>query len=204
MNINLYSRSLRRPRSIAITLLFALSGLGTAVASEDEGGTWRAKPGVSLRSVTHYFYKEGRSTTYPALGASLGVEFVTPAPAFAAGLFADYELAMHRDQANIRLVGGWTRYRLGRWELSATGAHFATSRNRGLWMYMNRLEFQPRHGHRIALEAMGSMVHRGKPALQILYETDLTSRVSLSLKAGLGSNRLQDFGTSMHFAWNLR
>jgi hypothetical protein len=189
--------------SALVFVLITLSAFGTAVASENSGG-WRLEPGFDLRAATHYRYNDGKSTTYPSLGAHLGFDLTVPEPAFGAGLFADYELAMDSAQTNFRLAGGWARYSFGRWELSTAGVHFAVPRATGLWLSVNRLQFRPRDGHKISLEAISPLSLSGNPALQLIYETDVTRRVSLSINAGLGSNRLQDFGASTQFVWNLR
>lgn len=70
-------------------------------------------------------------------------------------------------------------------------------------MSVNRLQFLARVGHKIALEAIRPINRDGNTAMQLVYETDVTRRLSLTVNTGLGSNRLQDFGASTEFVWHL-
>lgn len=103
--------SFRTCRGVAGTMVFALAvfaGLGIAAASDHDDGSWRTETSFGVRVATHYYYNDGNSTIYPALGAQASFELTAPNPAFAAGLFADYELATNNGQTDIRMAGGWT------------------------------------------------------------------------------------------------
>lgn len=186
-----------------LTALLTLSCFGAAVAGED-AGAWQLEPGFDLRMVTYIEHKDGASMTRPAVGANLGLELSSTASPFAVGLFADFELPMRDAQQEIRLLGGWARYSYGRWDVSSAAVHYASGPATSVWMYLNRFKFEPRPGHNLALEAIGALDSGSEPALQLVYETDLTPRISLCVSVGLGSNRLQDLGASTTFVWNLR
>jgi hypothetical protein len=205
MSKSRYSGPLRRRHGADASLvaLVLLSRLGPAAAEENYAGAWRLEPGLELRMVTYYLREDGQGLTYPAAGAHLSVELSSPERPFAAGVFADHELAAQVERNDIRLVGGWVRYRHGRWELSSTGAHLASGHASGRWLYKNKLQFRPRPGHKVSVEAIGAIEGGGEPALQLVYATDLTRRVSLCVSVGLGSNRLLDLGASTEIVWGL-
>ena len=163
---------------------------------------WR--PSVDLRVVTYVEYQDGANETRPALGAYVGLELSSTASPFAVGWFADVELPLRDAQQEIRLLGGWARYSYGRWEASSAAVHYDSPPAGGVWLYLNRFSFEPRPGHDFALEAIGALDGGSDPALQLVYETDVTPRISLCVSVGLGSNRLQDVGASTKFVWNLR
>lgn len=203
--INLSNRP-RRHILLAVALIPALTALFTsssAVAADRAAGTWQLTSFANIRLLTYYLYKDGRGVTFPALGVNAGLMLTSADKPLAAGLFADYELSTLSEQTNIRLGGGWVSYRFGRWELSTVAGHYASHEVNGLWMYSNKLQFEPRHGHKIGLEAIGTM-SGGDPALQLVYETNVSQRLALSLVVGLGSDPLQDLGASTKFVWNLR
>jgi hypothetical protein len=204
MSTTISSLRAYRRRGMAKALVLALttlSGPGVTMASEFDG-SWRAETGLSVRAATYFQYNDGNGTTYPALGMHASFELTAPEPAFAAGLFVDYEMPAIRSQSDIRLAGGWARYRVGRWELSTTGVHFA-AQSPGQWLSLYRLQFRPREAHAIALEAIQPVDQAGDPALQLVYAADLTRRISLTVNAGLGSRRLQDVGALTQFVWHL-
>jgi hypothetical protein len=205
MSTNNQSSGPYRRRGLLSLMFFALTAWqpGSAVAAGDEGA-WRPAPQFDVRAVTRYRYEDGESTSYPTLGAHLGFDLSPPVRPWATGLFADYELATGAGPRHIRLAGGWARYRFGRWELATAAAHFTSDETNGLWMYSGKLQFTPRPGHKLAVEAIGAIAGGGDPALQLAYESDLTRRVSLSINVGLGANRLQDFGASSKISWKLR
>jgi hypothetical protein len=192
----------RRPAGGLLPALAALFWLPSAAAAEGIGA-WQLASDLDLRLATYYRYDHGKGTTYPALGTHLNVELSSPIRPYAAGVFADYELATNPEHSDLQLAGAWARYRVGRWELSAVAAHFASRDIGGLWVYSGKLQFKPRPGHKFAVEAIGAM-RGGEPALQLVYETDLARHLTLSLNVGVGPNRLQDVGAITKFTWNLR
>ena len=195
----------RHRRALLGTLFFVLAAWPAAPSiAAGNSGAWRPAPEFELRVVSHYQYANGRSTSHPALGAHLGLDLSPPGQPLAAGLFADYERAVSAGQTGTRLAGGWARYRFGRWELSSAGVNVASGHSDGQWMYLGRLQFEPRPGHKIGVEAIGSLAGGNNPALQFVYKTDLGRRMSLLINVGLGPNRLQDFGASSTFTWSLR
>jgi hypothetical protein len=200
-----YPGPLRRRHGADASLLalVLLSRLAPAAAEENHAGAWRLEPGLEIRMVTYYLSEDSQDVSYPAAGAHLSVELSSPERPFAAGLFADHELPAHAERNDIRLAGGWVRYRHGRWEVSSTVARFASGHESGLWLYKNKLQVRPRPGHTFSVEAIGAVDGGGGPALQLVYATDLTRRVSLCLSVGLGSNRLLDLGASTKITWEL-
>jgi hypothetical protein len=199
------TRSCRRRGGFGAQLfvLLALPLLGPAVAA-DEPGEWHLAPALDVRTATYFEYRGGAgSSTYPAVGAELSIELSSPEQPIAGGLFADFELTTSAAGDYSQLVGGWVRYRYGRWKLSTVGAHFKSGHMSGLWMHATRLQFELKPGHKLAVEAIGAIRGSGDPALQLVYKTNLTRQASLSIKIGLGSNRVRDFGASTKFVWNV-
>jgi hypothetical protein len=182
--------------------LLALPLLGSAVVA-DETRSWRPQPALDVRTATYFEYSSGTSMTVPAVGAELSIELSPPERPIAGGLFADYELTTSAAGNHSQLVGGWVRYRYGRWKLSTVGAHFKSGHVSGLWIHATKLQFELRPGHKLAVEAIGKIRGGGDPALQLVYNTNLSEQVSLSIKIGLGSNRMRDFGASTKFVWNV-
>lgn len=192
----------RRTR-LSLFALLAVAHFVPAAAMEPATG-WQLEPGFDLRMVTYYQSMAGASMTRAALGAHLGLELSSLENPLATGVFADYELAARDVQPHVRLLGGWARYRNGLWELSTSVAHYTAANTSGRWMYANKLQFKPRSAHSIALEAIGAINDGGAPTLQLVYDTDLTDRVSLCVSIGLGSNRLLDVGASTQLVWSIR
>ena len=185
-----------------LVLLVSLPLASTAVA--DAASVWQLAPALDLRTATYFDYKDGAgSTTYPAVGAELSLDLLPPERPIAGGLFTDLELTTHSAGEYSRLVGGWVRYRYGRWKLSTVAAHFKSGHVDGLWMHSSKLQFELRPGHKLAIQALGALHGGSDPALQLVYDTYLTQRVSISIKLGLGSNRMRDFGASTKFVWNV-
>jgi hypothetical protein len=69
-------------------------------------------------------------------------------------------------------------------------------------MHASKLQFELRPGHNLAVEAIG-VISGGDPAFQFVYSTNLTRHASLSIKLGLGSNRMRDIGASTKFVWSV-
>jgi hypothetical protein len=187
---------------VQLIALLVLPLLGTAVAADD-AGAWRLEPALAISTATYFEYSGGTSTTYPAVGAELSIELSSPQRPFATGLFANYGQTTSAEGKYAQLVGSWVRYRYGRWKLSTVAAHLKSGHVSGRWVHASRLQFEPRPGHKFAIEAIGVIGSGGDPALQLAYSTNLTGRTSLSINIGLGSNRIRDFGASTKFVWNL-
>lgn len=181
--------------------LLALPLLGTVVEA-GEDFAWRLEPALEIRTATYFEHSGGASTTYPAIGAELSIQLSSPERPYTAGLFADYELGTLAEARRTRLIGSWTSYRYGRWKLSTVAAHYASNRVNGLWMHASKLQFEMRPGHNLAVEAIG-VISGGDPAFQVVYSKNLTRHASLSIKLGLGSNRMRDIGASTKFVWSV-
>lgn len=183
-------------------VLLALSLLAPFAAA-DETGAWRLTPAIDLSTATYFEYSGHSSATYPAVGAELSVELSAPENPFSTGLFLDYELTSSAEGRYAQLGGGWASYRYGRWKLSSVAAHFKSGDMNGLWMHASKLQFSLRPEHRIAIEAIGVIGENRDLAYQLVYNTYLGERTSISLKLGLGSNRMRDFGAGAKFVWSV-
>jgi hypothetical protein len=203
-------RSRRSPRQCARPRLFhfallALLPPASAAAAEGAAAAWRLEPGFDVRMVSYYLYEGGQAAvTYPALGARLDLELSSATRPYAAGLFADYEVATREEKSGNLFAGGWVRYRYGGWEASSSAVHFASRRTADKWLYSGKLQYRLRPGHKVALEAIGMIGAGGDPAVQLAYDTNLSERLSLTLSVGLGPSWLPDFGIRSKFVWKLR
>ena len=197
------ARNCRRGSITGVMLLalLALTLLGTE-AEAAETSAWHLEPAFDIRTATYFEYSGGDSTTYPAIGAELSIQLSAPERPFTAGLFADYELGTLAQARRTQLIGSWISYRYDRWKLSTVTAHFSSNQVDGLWMQASKLQFELRPGHKLAVEAIG-VISGADPAFQFVYSTNLTRHASLSIKLGLGSNRMRDIGASTKFVWNV-
>jgi len=162
-----------------------------------------AEPSLDASATSFYLYKDGKSTTYSALGTQLSLELSIPERPFSAGIFAEFELTTRRVDRYGQLLGSWASYRYGRWQLSTIGAHYDSNGSSGQWLYASKLQFEVRPGHKLALTAFGPIGRSSDPALRLVYKTVVAGRASLSISIGLGSQPLQDFGATTKFNWNL-
>ena len=191
-------------RSLAACLaLLAWVFTGSLAAAQELTDAHGFIPGIQLNTTTYLQSLDGRSEVYAALGTQLSLERSFPDRSTDIGVFADIELTTLQSSSYIQLLGGWASYQTGRWQLSASTAHYSSEQLSGIWIYAGKLQYELRPGHKLALTAAGALRGSQGPAIRLVYKTRLAGRVSVELSLGIGSNRPLDYGAKTSLAWNL-
>lgn len=192
------------PRSLAACLA-SLAWLitGPLAVADEQTGTRGFVPGIQIKTATYLESLDGRSENYGAVGTQLSLERSLPDYSTDIGIFADIELTTLRPSSYLQLLGGWAGYQTGRWQLSASAAHFSSEELNGIWIYAGKLQYELRPGHKLALTATGALRGSQGPAIRLVYKTQLAGRVSVALSLGIGGNRSVDYAANTSLAWNL-
>ena len=160
-------------------------------------------PGVQINSATYLESLDGHSEAYAAIGAQLNLDRSFANRSVDIGLFADIELTTLESSRYLQVLGSWASYQTGRWQFSASTAHFSSDQLSGIWIYAGKLQYELRPGHKLALAAAGALRGSRGPAIRLVYKTQFAGRVSVALSIGVGSNRPLDYGAKTSAAWNL-
>jgi hypothetical protein len=186
----------------ASVVLSVLVASGAARAAEPRTGAWELDSYIDLSGATNYLVQGGKATTLPTVGAEIGARFTSLERPLAAGLFASYKLEPRSAGETLRVTGSWVSYRYLRWEFSTAVAYVASNSSSAFWMQASELKFRPRPGHKLSVEALAA-IGGGRPAFHFSYSVDLPRNLSLTLGAGVGSNRLFDFAGNAKVVWSL-
>ena len=189
-------------RSAGFALL-CLAIIGPLAKADETAAAAGLRPALQIQAVTAVELADSRSNHMATVGAQFSLEHSAARIPLSSGLFADLNLSSQDGDPYFQVLGGWTSYSRGRWRLTSSAAHFSSTKADGLWIYMQKLQYELRPGHKIALTAFGRIHGDRSPALRLAYKTQLAGHFAVEISVGIGGNRPFDFGASSSLAWDV-
>jgi len=192
-----------QPYLPAIGLVWLAAALPAAADVAAGADVWRADPGLSVSVTTNYVSHDGRSASFQALAATLGVSFEAPHSPWDGGLFASYQASLQEQADGMRSVGAYVNLDRGRWRathwLVAVGAKGGPER----WLAGSGIRYEFLRGDKLGLELMTPTDEIGGLRVALAYCGSISKYLSMNVIAGAGTDGSVDLTANLEWSWDM-
>jgi hypothetical protein len=190
-------------RLCAIASIWA-SSLVTIAYADPVVAEWRKETQFYVTGISNFRRMGGSNTAFQTFAATGELKFSSRARRYSASLFADYRYSESEFATDNVNIGGLFKYNLDRWDATAFLFVATTPRTDPNWIYAGRLRYRFADGHKLGIEATGSLSYKDSPSLMLGYYGSLTDALSLNVVADPGINKGPDAAARIELVWQLR
>lgn len=197
-----FNRNTARRRAALAAAILAAALSGPACAGDADTG-WGIRPEFHLAGITNHVERDGGSSSYDTLAATLEFTLHSDKRPYWGGPFVDYRASSDERHDDQRNIGAYFRYNWPRWD--ATGWLFVNRSGGGshTWLYATRLRYRVAGSHKLGIEAMAPLEEPGSPMLMGGYYGMLSDSVSVKLLGGTKVAGAVDFSARIELVWNV-